>query len=114
MATASIVPYRGFKTKDGDILLGGGNNRLFGVLCSRLGKPEWASDEKFRTNAARVANRRELEALIEAETEKRTTDEWLTLLEGSGMPYAAVNDIQTTLAHEHGEFLNCRAPLLCI
>ena len=99
---ASIVPYKGFKTSDGDILLGGGNDRLFGILCNKLGKPEWISDEKFSTNSARVKNRIELEALIEAQTRSRTTKEWLTILDESGMPYAAVNDIQGTLKHEHG------------
>lgn len=99
---ASIVPYKGFKTSDGDILLGGGNDRLFGILCKKLGKPEWIIDEKFSTNSARIKNRNELEALIEAQTRSRTTKEWLTILDESGMPYAAVNDIQGTLNHEHG------------
>lgn len=99
---ASIVPYRSFKTQNGDILLGGGNDRLFGILCSKLQKPEWATDSRFNTNSVRVANRVTLEALIEAETRTRTTEEWLQLLDGSGMPYAAVNDIQATMNHEHG------------
>ena len=99
---ASIVPYKGFKTSDGDILLGGGNDRLFGILCNKLGKPEWTSDERFSTNSARVKNRIELEALIEAQTRSKTTKEWLKILNESGMPYAAVNDIQGTLNHEHG------------
>ncbi|KAL8770542.1 MAG: hypothetical protein Q9209_003798 [Squamulea sp. 1 TL-2023] len=97
----SIVPYRSFKTRDGDILLGGGNDRLYGILCDKLGKPEWKTDERFNTNSVRVANRVHLEALIEAETRTRTTKEWLELLEGSGMPYAAVNDVQATMSHEH-------------
>ena len=106
-AHPSIVPYRGFKTVDGDILLGGGNDRLFGVLCEKLGKPEWINDERFMTNGARVKNRERLEAMIEAETKKRTTEDWLDVLDGSGMPYAAVNDIQGTLSHEHGEWSCC-------
>jgi succinate--hydroxymethylglutarate CoA-transferase len=81
----SIVPYKAFKTADGDILLGGGNDRLYGVLCNKLGKPEWTVDERFRTNALRVQNRDLLEELIEAETRKKTTQELLDLLEGSGM-----------------------------
>ncbi|KAL8644321.1 MAG: hypothetical protein Q9210_007311 [Variospora velana] len=97
----SIVPYRSFKTRDGDVLLGGGNDRLFGILCDKLGKPEWKTDERFNTNSVRVANRITLEALIEAETRSKTTEEWLRLLDESGMPYAAVNDIQATLSHEH-------------
>ncbi|MCJ1304377.1 hypothetical protein MMC08_007189 [Hypocenomyce scalaris] len=100
-AHPSIVPYQAFKTSDGDILLGGGNDRLFGVLCDSLGKPEWKTEGRFMTNSMRVQNRVELENLIEAETKTKTTTEWLDVLEGTGMPYAAVNDIQGTVNHEH-------------
>ena len=103
LTAASIVPYRGFKTKDGDILIGGGNDRLFGILCSRLEKSEWPSDSRFSSNASRVANRGELESLIEAETTKKTTHEWLDIFKGSGMPYAPINDVQDTLNHEQCE-----------
>ena len=113
-AHPSIVPYRGFRTADGDILLGGGNDRLFGVLCEKLGKPEWIYDQRFMTNGARVENREILEAMIEAETKKRTTKDWLDLLDGSGMPYAAVNDIQGTLSHEHGNLVLSSSMQTCI
>lgn len=102
-AHPSIVPYKGFATKDGDILLGGGNDRLFGVLCQRIGKPEWAQDERFKTNGDRVKRRDELEKLIEDITRTKTTQEWIGILEGSGMPYAPINDVKTTLEDEHGE-----------
>ncbi|EUC50322.1 hypothetical protein COCMIDRAFT_82162 [Bipolaris oryzae ATCC 44560] len=97
----SIVPYKAFKTADGDILLGGGNDKLYGIMCNKLGKPEWITDEKFKTNALRVQHRDELEELIEAETRKKSTQELLDVFEGSGMPYAAINDVQDTLNHEH-------------
>jgi succinate--hydroxymethylglutarate CoA-transferase len=79
------VPYKAFKTADGDILLGGGNDRLYGVLCNSIGKPEWIIDERFKTNALRVQHRDTLEGLIETETRKKTTQEWLDILEGCGM-----------------------------
>lgn len=40
--------------------------------------------------------------MIEETTQQKTTQEWLEIFEGSGMPYAAVNDIQGTLNHKHG------------
>lgn len=95
------MPYKAFKTADGDVLLGGGNDRLYGVLCTRIGKPEWISDERFRTNALRVEHRDTLEKLIEDVTKTKSTAEWLDVLEGCGMPYAAINDIQGTLNHDH-------------
>lgn len=103
---ASIVPYRSFKTKDGDILFGGGNDRLFGVLSDGLGQSHWKDNSNFKTNADRVANRNELEANIESITQQKTTQEWLEIFEGSGLPYAAVNDIQGTLNHEHTKARN--------
>jgi succinate--hydroxymethylglutarate CoA-transferase len=98
---ASIVPYRAYKTKDGDILFGCGNDRLFGIICERLGHPEWKTSPKFAINTSRVANRVELDNLIETITLTKTTQEWLDIFEGSGLPYSAVNDIQGTLNHEH-------------
>ncbi|OAL26350.1 hypothetical protein AYO22_04268 [Fonsecaea multimorphosa] len=100
-AHPSIVPYKGFKTADGDIMLGGGNDRLFGIICDKLGKPEWKQDPRFVTNDVRVQHRAVLEDMIEKITVTKTTAEWLAVLEGSGMPYAAINDVKDTLDHEH-------------
>jgi succinate--hydroxymethylglutarate CoA-transferase len=99
--TASIVPYRSYKTKDGDVLFGGGNDRLFGLICDGLGRPEWKTDPKFVINTQRVANREELDRLIEDITKTETTQHWLEVFEGSGLPYSAVNDVQGTLNHKH-------------
>ena len=97
------MPYRAFRTADGDILIGGGNDRLFGIMSVKLGKPEWVEDERFTTNAQRVKHRDILEPLIDGVVRTRTTKEWLDVFEGSGLPYAAINDIQGTLKHEHGK-----------
>ncbi|RAL63840.1 hypothetical protein DID88_003483 [Monilinia fructigena] len=100
-AHPSIVPYRSYKTKDGDILFGGGNDRLFGLLCDGLGRSDWKENPRFVVNTARVAHRAELDSSIEKITQDRTTQEWLDIFEGSGLPYAAINDVQGTLNHEH-------------
>ncbi|KAG9746066.1 CoA-transferase family III, partial [Aureobasidium melanogenum] len=83
-AHPSIVPYKGFETSDGSIMIGGGNDRLFGVLCDLFHKPEWKADPKFVTNAQRVANRDLLEELITTITKTKTTQQWLDVFEGSG------------------------------
>lgn len=103
-ATASVVPYRAYKTADTNITIGGCNDKLYGILCDKLNKPAWKTDPRFLSNALRVENRDTLDRLIEDELKTKTTQEWLEVFEGSGMPYAAVNDIQGTLNHEHGVF----------
>ena len=88
------------------MLFGGGNDRLYGLMCDGLGRPEWKADPKYLTNAQRVANRNELESSIEKITQEKTTAEWLKVFEGSGLPYAAINDIQDTLNHSHVQARN--------
>lgn len=71
------------------------------MLADGLSKPEWKQDARFKTNTDRVCHRDELEAMIEALTQQKTTEQWLQRFEGSGLPYAAVNDVQATLNHAH-------------
>ncbi|KAH6615185.1 formyl-coenzyme A transferase [Boeremia exigua] len=100
-AHPSVVPYRAFKSSDGDVLFGGGNDRLFGILCEGLGRPEWATDERFSTNTARVQHRDVLEKQIEDITVTKTTEEWLKIFDNTGLPYAKVNDLRDTMNHDH-------------
>lgn len=75
---ASIVPYESFPTKDGDILLGGGNDRLYSILCTKLEKSEWITDERFVTNDVRVKYRSTLVSMIAEKTKQKTTQVWAT------------------------------------
>jgi succinate--hydroxymethylglutarate CoA-transferase len=75
-------------------------------MCTGIGRPEWIEDANYKTNNARVAHRQELESRIEELTKQKTTQEWLQIYEGKGMPYAAVNDVQATLEHEHTKARN--------
>jgi succinate---hydroxymethylglutarate CoA-transferase len=89
-AHPSIVPYQGFRTKNGMIMIGAGNDRQFGILCDCVSRPEIGLDAKYLTNSLRVENREELVPLLEREIEKKSTEAWLEIFEGKGMPYAAV------------------------
>ncbi|KAK4937738.1 hypothetical protein LTR10_021683 [Elasticomyces elasticus] len=100
-AHPSIVPYRGFRTKDSDIMIGGGNDRLFGILCDKLGRPGWKNDPRFISNSTRVRNRDTLEGMIQNITKTKTTREWESIFDESGLAYAAVNDVKATLEHPH-------------
>jgi len=70
---ASIVPYESFPTTDGNILLGGGNDRLYAILCQRIGRPEWITDPRFVTNEDRVKSRKILVPMMAEITRSKTT-----------------------------------------
>jgi succinate---hydroxymethylglutarate CoA-transferase len=89
-AHPSIVPYQGFRTANGMIMIGAGNDRQFVILCDGISRPDLSSNVKFLTNSLRVENREELLHAIQEELTKKSTEEWLDIFEGKGMPYAAI------------------------
>jgi crotonobetainyl-CoA:carnitine CoA-transferase CaiB-like acyl-CoA transferase len=97
---AAIVPYRAYRTTDGDLVVAAGNNSLFRKLCGVLGHPGWADDPRFRDNADRVAHAKLLYGMIEPEMAKRSSAQWTQLLDAAGVPCAPVQNVGQMLAHE--------------
>lgn len=97
-AHPNVVPYQDFPTADGDMILAVGNDGQFAKLCGVLGRSDWAADGRYATNAARVANRRELIPLLRQETVRRSTAEWIARLEVAGVPCGPINDIAQVFA----------------
>ena len=89
----NIVPYQPFKSSDGEVIVACGNDNLFRKFCDAAGCSELASDPRFATNGKRVENRAEITRLIQAIFSKKTTAEWLELLEAAGVPNGPINDI---------------------
>ena len=89
----NIVPYQPFKSSDGEVIVACGNDNLFRKFCDAAGCSELASDPRFATNGKRVENRAEITRLIQAIFSKKTTAEWLGLLEAAGVPNGPINDI---------------------
>jgi len=94
-----VVVFQGFETRSGPLIVAAANDRLFAKLAQILGHPEWATDPRFRTNAARVVNRADLIPPIEAIMLTRTKGEWLDLLEQAGVPCAPIHDLHEVMAH---------------
>uniref|UniRef100_A0A2K6D894 Succinyl-CoA:glutarate CoA-transferase n=1 Tax=Macaca nemestrina TaxID=9545 RepID=A0A2K6D894_MACNE len=97
-AHGSIVPYQAFKTKDGYIVVGAGNNQQFATVCKILDLPELIDDSKYKTNHLRVQNRKELIKILSERFEEELTSKWLHLFEGSGVPYGPINNMKNVFA----------------
>jgi crotonobetainyl-CoA:carnitine CoA-transferase CaiB-like acyl-CoA transferase len=108
---AAIVPYRAYRTSDGDLVVGAGNNALFRKFCGVLGHPEWGDDARFRDNADRVAHAAILYGMIEPEMAKRSSSEWSALLDRAGVPCAPVQNVGEMLAHEQMKALGLLQPV---
>jgi len=89
---------------------GGPNDYLFihGVtvdmwqaLMRTIGRPDLADDPALQTRMARYERADEIDALIEAWTEKHTKHEAMEILAGAGVACGAVLDSGEVLANEH-------------
>ena len=84
------APYQVFKTKDGWITIGGAQQNFWARLCNVLALTELADNPRFRTNALRVQNNKELVALLQERLETQTAAHWLNELEVAGVPSGPV------------------------
>ena len=98
----NIVPYQLFHAADRPFILAAGNDRMFERTCEVLGRPELASDERFSTNAARVRHRDELIPLLAEIFGTRPASEWLSELEGAGVPCSPVLRMDEVFATPEG------------
>ena len=110
-AHPNIVPYQTFPAADGDIILTIGNDGQFARFCDVAGRPEWATDERYATNAARVANRDTLIPALRQTTVMKTTAEWLRLLEDAGVPGGPVNTIEQVFQDPQVQYRGLRIDL---
>jgi crotonobetainyl-CoA:carnitine CoA-transferase CaiB-like acyl-CoA transferase len=94
----NIVPYQPFAAADKPLIIAVGNDRQFARLAKICGHPEWAGDDRFATNAARVANREEIVRLVSECIRQKPADEWFDELEAAGIPAGPINTISQALA----------------
>jgi crotonobetainyl-CoA:carnitine CoA-transferase CaiB-like acyl-CoA transferase len=97
-AHPSIAPYAPLVTASGDLIVAVGTEAQFRALCAVLGAPELADEDRFATNAARVAAREELRAELEERLLERAAATWARELTAAGVPAGEVNDVAGAFA----------------
>jgi len=96
-AHPNIVPYQTFKAKDGYFALAVGNDGQWRQFCERAGVAEWAEDERFKTNAMRVENRKLLIPMLDELFLQASIGHWLSISETAGVPCGPINSIDQLL-----------------
>ncbi len=97
-AHPNLVPYQAVPAADGDFMLAVGNDRQFTDFCRVAGHEDAARDPRFATNAARVANRRELLGEIEHWCRSQPRAWWLARLTSEDVPCGPINDLAAVFA----------------
>ncbi|CAG1004624.1 MAG: CoA transferase [Burkholderiales bacterium] len=97
-AHANIVPYQVFEAADGHLILAVGNDAQFARFAQLAGCPQWASDERFASNAARVRHRDILVPLVAERLRLKPREVWLEALEAAGVPCGPINRLDEVFA----------------
>jgi itaconate CoA-transferase len=95
-----VTPYGAYACADGPVNFAIQNEREWRRFCEQvMEQPLLAADERFAGNGRRLENRKELEALIEADFARHTKAEILEKLEAAGIANGAVNDVEDVARH---------------
>ncbi len=97
----NIVPYQVFPTSDGYLVLSVGNDPTFARFCQNTGLDHLLVDERFGTNAARVANRQLVTDTLTPVMRAKTTTEWVDKLEALKIGCGPINTLEQVFADPH-------------
>lgn len=97
-AHPNIAPYQTFAVADGHLILAVGNDGQFARFADVIGRPELATDERFLTNASRVANRVALTEAIAGALASWQRDALLAKLAAAHVPAGPINTLEDVFA----------------
>lgn len=112
----SAAPYDSFHAKDGDFVIGCGNDKLFALLCTKvLDRPDLVTDPRFTSPDERIKYEAVLKDIVEAWSMEHTVEEAVDLVLAAGVPAGPIYDIKAVMENDHianarEMFLDCEHP----
>jgi len=92
-AHPNIQPQNVYQCADGQIVLVVGNDGQFTKFCDVIGRPELASDPRFKTNSERVRHQEILQPIIVKAFVQESRAHWIERLEQAQVPCGPINSI---------------------
>ncbi len=91
----NAVPHNHYTTKDGRyVAVACTNDTMFKRLMGAMGRPEMADDPRFSSNAQRVANREETDAMVQEWVGSYTATEVMEILEANEVPNGLLYSVE--------------------
>jgi crotonobetainyl-CoA:carnitine CoA-transferase CaiB-like acyl-CoA transferase len=99
----TLVPYCVFHTRDRDISIAVGSEKLWSTFCGAIGRPDLARHPDYESNAMRIRNRVALQSVLAGVFMTRGVEEWLDLLQPKGIPCSLVRNFHEVVSHPQCE-----------
>ena len=97
----SVYPYDSFQAKDDLVIIAGGNDKLWSLLCNLMERPGLIEDPRFQLNRDRVKNHEDVKKIVEEWTSTRTVSEIVDTLLATGIPAAPIYNIAQVSEDAH-------------
>ena len=105
------APYQALKTKDGHINVGAPNQSNWERFADAIQRSDLIARNDFKDNASRLVNRESLEAELELTLKTKNSNEWLEVLEKSGVPAGPILNISEVWNDPQVEARNMKVTL---
>jgi formyl-CoA transferase len=105
------IPTGVFETKDGHINIAASGEDLYTRFCKAIERPDLLTDPRFATSKARSANRDTLMDVLMPVTRRKTSAEWITLLNEAGVPCGPIYRINESFADPQVQHLKMAQPV---
>ena len=95
-----LCPFGLFVAIDGNVSIAAQSDSFWSALCVAMERPELVTDQRFRSNADRLAHKAETYALVEDFARRHTVAELMAML-GGKVPIGPVMSVEKVFADPH-------------
>ncbi len=96
----TLAPYGTFKTKDGNVNIAAGRQKMWEKLCKVLEMEELIQDTRFRTLPDRAGNKELLKEIIDKKLASQRTEEWVEILNRQGIACGPIYALDQVFSDE--------------
>jgi crotonobetainyl-CoA:carnitine CoA-transferase CaiB-like acyl-CoA transferase len=105
------MPTSAYKTKDGHINVAASGEGMWTSLCKAIGREDMLQAPEFKGGKKRAENRKQLNAAIEEALKKRTSAEWIEILNKDGIPCGPIYKVDEVFADPQVKHLGVATPV---
>ena len=105
------IPTGVFPTSDGHINIAASGDDIYKRFCDAVERPDLLTDPRFATSKGRQTNRDTLNGILGEETRRRSSEEWVKVLNDAGVPCGPIYTIDQTFADPQVQHLAMAQPV---
>lgn len=103
------MPTSAYTTADGYINIGASGEGMWQRLCPAVGRAELLQRPEFEGGANRAKNRKALNAELNSALSKKTSDEWIAILNEAGVPCGPIYSMDQVFADPQVQHIKAAA-----